>query len=366
MQAGVVIYLKNLERGVGIKRSLWKLQKSNHSKSCPASLQTSVGRISENMTITTAEPAESLFNTLGAQYEDAFANDPLLCSFIKTVAEKLPANSKVLDVGCGTGKPVSHLLASAGHVVHGIDVSTEMVRLAGSQVPGGIFQQADMREYQPPYEMDGVFAILSLFQLTPGDLVSMMYKFAEWVREDGFVALCVLPSTALAPQRVVYDPTWDAVWMIGKEWMGSLTNESFLSENGWERVLKEAGFVLEAEPMSYLFSPIGENHIPEAHHCLIARRVEKRPLLGPFPWPSGQMMTGVCSTDGSMMKEQRLVSTELEKLMLGLGQQNVFALGKNAKGSASLSNSGKLTLTRDKKVAGYQQRLGKFRTAKKS
>lgn len=283
------------------------------------------------MTVPSAETAESLFNTLGARYEDAFANDPQLCSFIQSVAEKLPANSKVLDVGCGTGKPVSNILARAGHAVHGIDVSTEMVRLAESQVPG-VFQQADMRKYQPPVQMDAVIAVLSLFQLTPGDLVSMMYKFAEWVRVDGFVALCVLPSTALAPQKVVYDPTWDAVWIIGKEWMGSLTNESFYSEQGWKRVLREAGFVLEAEPVSYLFSPSGENHIPEAHHCVVARRVEEDPLLGPFPWPSPKPRTETCLTDGGILEEQRLVSGDLERIIQGWGE--VFSIGKHGQGKS--------------------------------
>lgn len=290
------------------------------------------------MASTAAETAESLFNTLGARYEDAFANDPLLCHFVKSVAESLPPKSKVLDVGCGTGKPVSYLLAEAGHSVHGIDVSGEMVHLAGSQVPGGKFQQADMREYEPPVQMDGIFAVLSLFQLTPGDLVSMMYKFAEWVRVDGLVALCVLPSTALAPEKVVYDPTWDAVWMIEKEWMGSLTNESFFSEEGWARILRDAGFLLEVEPVSYLFSPIGENHIPEAHHCLVARRIEKTPLLGPFPWPSSKGIKDVCDTNGEFLGHQRLMSQDLENLVNGLDQKQVFSLIKAGQGNTPSSN----------------------------
>ena len=290
------------------------------------------------MVYTGAETAESLFDTLGARYEDAFANDPLLCDFIKSVAQSLPAKSKVLDVGCGTGKPVSYLLAEAGHTVHGIDVSGEMVRLAGSQVPGGKFQQADMREYEPAVQMDAIFAVLSLFQLTPGDLVSMMYKFAEWVRVDGLVALCVLPSTALAPEKVVYDPTWDAVWMIGKEWMGSLTNESFFSEEGWARLLKDAGFVLEVKPVSYLFSPIGDNHIPEAHHCLVARRVERVPLLGPFPWPANDSMKAVCDTHGEFLREQRLISEDLESLLNGLGRKEIFDFGRKGQGTARRSN----------------------------
>lgn len=290
------------------------------------------------MVSTGAETAESLFNTLGARYEDAFANDPLLCDFIKSVAESLQPKSKVIDVGCGTGKPVSYLLAEAGHEVYGIDVSGEMVRLATSQVPSGKFQQADMREYEPPVQMDAVFAVLSLFQLTPGDLVSMMYKFGEWVRMDGIVALCVLPSTALAPEKVVYDPTWDAVWMIGKEWMGSLTNESFFSEQGWARILKDAGFVLEVEPVSYLFSPIGENHIPEAHHCLVARRAEKKPLLGPFPRPTTSRIKNFCETNGEFLGHPRLASEDLEVLVTGLDPKEISLLVRKGQGNIQYSD----------------------------
>ncbi|PGH15811.1 hypothetical protein AJ79_02192 [Helicocarpus griseus UAMH5409] len=296
-----------------------------------------------------AETAESLFNSLGASYEEAYADNPVLIDFIKSIAEKLPPKSNVLDVGSGTGKPVSHLLASAGHAVHGIDVSAEMIRLAASQVPSGIYRQADMTTYQPPYKMDAAFAVLSMFQLTPGEVVAQMYRFAEWVRVGGFVALCVIPSTALNPQNIEYDPTWDAVWTIGKEWMGSITNESFFSEEGWVRILKQAGFVLEDEPVSYLFSPIGrEKQLPEGHYCLLARRVEEMPLFGPFPLPSKERVSGTasgtCAQGLKVLSQQRLVSKGLEDLVKELGEKEVFILGEKGQGNWSDDSTKQLPL----------------------
>lgn len=286
-----------------------------------------------------AEPPETLFNTLGVEYEDAYADNPVLHTFIKTVSSKLSPASNVLDIGCGTGKPVAHILAQAGHKVHGIDVSAEMVRLAGTAVPNGVFTQTDMRAYQPPVQMDAVFAILSLFQSTPGDLVTMMYKFADWVRVDGYVALCVMPSTALVPEKGVYDPTWDSVSLLGNKFMGGVTDEFFFSEERWASILRGAGFVLDGEPVSYLFSPKRENSALEAHYCLLARRVEETPLLGPFPWPVGDVVKTASGGSGDILRSQRLVSEDLEKLIKGITQSQLFAVGKNGQGNPTILQS---------------------------
>ncbi|KAF9895217.1 hypothetical protein FE257_000119 [Aspergillus nanangensis] len=253
-----------------------------------------------------AENAETLFNDLGVSYEDAFSNDPQLRQFIAFAASKLPKRSRVLDVGCGTGKPVADELSSAGLIVHGIDVSDEMVRLASSQV-AGVFEKADMTQYRPKTQFDGVFAILSLFQLTPGTSI-----------------LC----TALPPQECSYDPTWDCVWMLGKFWMGNYTNESFFSEEGWCRLLRNAGFVIEAEPVNYLFSPTGYNH-PEAHYLILARKVEEQPLLGPYPLPITRRT--LPQTAGGNMFTDRLESNGLERLFRAThknGRKAVLFLGQ--------------------------------------
>jgi predicted TPR repeat methyltransferase len=119
--------------------------------------------------------AETLFDYLGKRYEDAFAENLNLHRFISEATKKLPAQNKVLDVGCGTGKPVAQILELAGHDVHRIDISQEMVKIASSQVKGK-FQKADMRKYQPSSSFDGFFVILSLFQITPGETYSMVFK----------------------------------------------------------------------------------------------------------------------------------------------------------------------------------------------
>jgi ubiquinone/menaquinone biosynthesis C-methylase UbiE len=55
--------------------------------------------------------AEALFNHLGERYEVAYGNSPNLDATVEAVLKLLPAGSTVLDVGSGTGKPVSHMLA---------------------------------------------------------------------------------------------------------------------------------------------------------------------------------------------------------------------------------------------------------------
>lgn len=271
--------------------------------------------------------AEAVFNSLGARYEAAFGMDKELQRFTEFVAKSLPSRSKVLDVGCGTGKPVSHILASAGHEVHGIDISEEMVTIAGSQVSGN-FQVADMRTYQPPELFDAVFAIRSLFQMPSCDMCSIAVRFSQWIKVGGYLVLGVTPSTALAPQKVTYDSTWDCAWVLDKLWMGNYVDDLFLSEQRWSQLLRESGFVIEAEPVSYLFSPAGQDQSPEAHYLLLARKVEREPLLGPYPLPRCLKPSTLKRTDNFFAPN--LVSKGLERLLEDIGDsEKVLCIGKD-------------------------------------
>lgn len=268
--------------------------------------------------------AETLFDNLGKRYEDVYADSPDLVAFLESATKELPPQSRVLDVGCGTGKPVADMLASAGHRVEGIDISQEMVKVAGSQVSGK-FQKADMRTFTPGAPLQAVFVIFSLFQLKPGETYTMCYRFSEWLKPGGIVVVGTMPSSSVPPGQSVRDPTWGCVRQLGKNWMGNQTNETFFSEHGWQRLLRRAGFDVKSEA-HYEFTPKNSSHT-ETHQLILARKVESEPLFGPYRVP----FDNHCAMPAPARYNftDRLVSEDLEKQFqsLGDGDEKILSLG---------------------------------------
>lgn len=228
--------------------------------------------------------AETVFNYLGKRYENAYLNSPNLCDVVNRAISALEPKSRVLDVGCGTGKPVAEMVANSGHEVYGIDVAEEMVRIARSQV-NGTFHKADMRRYTPPHAMDAVFAVYSLCQISPSETYSTVFKFAEWLREGGLLILGATPSTSLGPGQGTYDAVWDCIRDVIKPWMTCKVRETFFSANGWLELLQKAGFTIESE-RSFQFLPNDSEHkVTETHFLVMAKKTTSSPLFGPYPLP---------------------------------------------------------------------------------
>lgn len=61
---------------------------------------------------------------LGLRYKRFYGHDPAQHETIRRFLDLLPASdARVLDLGCGTGKPVSHMVAARGHRAYGIDIA---------------------------------------------------------------------------------------------------------------------------------------------------------------------------------------------------------------------------------------------------
>jgi predicted TPR repeat methyltransferase len=67
--------------------------------------------------------AAELFDAIGAGYQEAFGRPPVVECGLGELLSRLPPRSRMLDIGSGTGLPVAHDLAAAGHRVTGLDVS---------------------------------------------------------------------------------------------------------------------------------------------------------------------------------------------------------------------------------------------------
>jgi ubiquinone/menaquinone biosynthesis C-methylase UbiE len=138
--------------------------------------------------------ARDVFDSLGRDYETAFAGFTAKCEEAKWLANELRANARVLDVGCGTGRPVTEVLAAAGHRVTGYDVSPTMIEIARTQIPGATFDVADLRTLdQPASSWDAVVVCYSLLQLTRAEIDAALVKFADWLAPGGIFLMVTVP-----------------------------------------------------------------------------------------------------------------------------------------------------------------------------
>lgn len=124
---------------------------------------------------------DDIAQTYHAQ-RDRFKSHELLIGF----SSLLPPGGDVLDVGCGAGIPVARFLVDAGFSVTGVDVSSSMLQLARSHVPGARFLKMDMRRLRfDDGRFDGICAFYSLFHVPREEHLQVLIEFNRLLRQNG-------------------------------------------------------------------------------------------------------------------------------------------------------------------------------------
>jgi len=193
--------------------------------------------------------AEKLFDSVGAAYEDAFAGLSEQAASLEWILSNLPpattAKSRILDIGCGTGKPVVSTLSAAGHDVTGIDISSAMIAAAKERVPGAAFQQADFREYlasalEKSETFDAITVYFSLIaSVTQEEIKTAMQSVFKLLRPGGLFVFATVPIPSEGAQI---------------RWMGKPVVVSSLAAEEAVQAVKDAGFKVEKEAVS-AFTP---------------------------------------------------------------------------------------------------------------
>jgi len=77
--------------------------------------------------------------------------------YLRQFCKLLLPHSTILDVGCGSGKPVDVYLQRRGHAVIGIDISSKQIELARRSVPQAQYVVRDMAKLQEKeYRVDAI------------------------------------------------------------------------------------------------------------------------------------------------------------------------------------------------------------------
>lgn len=83
--------------------------------------------------------------------------------------ERLCPEAHVLDLGCGSGRPIAAALLERGFRVTGVDAAPSLIEIARARFPESPWIIADMRTLVLTQTFDAIVAWHSLFHLTPDD-----------------------------------------------------------------------------------------------------------------------------------------------------------------------------------------------------
>ncbi|MDB5314199.1 MAG: methyltransferase [Rhodospirillales bacterium] len=119
---------------------------------------------------------------------------PWLAKFLKP----LPQTAEILDLGCGSGRPIAAHLIGLGHILTGVDASPQLLAMARDMAPRQRWIAADMRRLVLGRRFDGVLAWDSFFHLTHADQRAMFAVFTAHVEPGGTLMFTSGPAHGIA------------------------------------------------------------------------------------------------------------------------------------------------------------------------
>ncbi len=135
-----------------------------------------------------------------------FFERPWLDRFIA----KLPAGGRVLDVGCGAGKPIAGYLIERGFRLTGLDASSNMLEISKSRFPQATWLNADMRDLDLDTRFDGIVSWDGFFHLTQAEQREVLSRFADHLGSDGALLLTIGPEAGEVTGTVEGEPVYHA------------------------------------------------------------------------------------------------------------------------------------------------------------
>lgn len=85
--------------------------------------------------------------------------------FVETMLDGLPPGSAILDLGCGTGRPLGEFVLARGYRVTGVDQSRALLAAARARFPAARWVQARLEDFAADDAYDGAICWDALFHV---------------------------------------------------------------------------------------------------------------------------------------------------------------------------------------------------------
>lgn len=132
------------------------------------------------------ETAQS-YNNLASYWSGETFNRANGISQHQRALQFLKAREAAIDIGCGSSGRIMELLISEGFEAEGLDISSEMIRLAKERHPEQAFYLADICEWNFPKQYDFISAWDSIWHAPLDEQASILCKLCEGLKYGGIL-----------------------------------------------------------------------------------------------------------------------------------------------------------------------------------
>lgn len=101
----------------------------------------------------------------------------------------VPIGAAILDLGCGTGRPIAEELIRRGYDVTGVDGSAQMLAIARRNLPSAQLIHARMEEVELANTFSAAIVWDSLFHVHRDHHPAIYAKLARWLQPGGRLLL---------------------------------------------------------------------------------------------------------------------------------------------------------------------------------
>ncbi|MEP1209700.1 MAG: methyltransferase domain-containing protein [Rhizobiaceae bacterium] len=115
-------------------------------------------------------------------------------AWLERFVVSLPKAGAILDLGCGSGEPVSAYLINKGFHLTGIDYAAAMIDMARQRFPDHGWLVQDMVDPLPDRQFNGLISWNGFFHLSPEEQRHALPQFAAAVLPGGNLLLTVGPA----------------------------------------------------------------------------------------------------------------------------------------------------------------------------
>lgn len=211
------------------------------------------------------------YDECGAAY--AAVREMIQPTWLALLGDRLQVGAAVLDIGCGSGIPVTRALAERFSVT-GVDISAGQIESARRNVSRTTFVHGDIISQSfRPKSFAGVVMIYTLFHLPRQEQPELLRRIGAWLRPGGLL-LVTLARTS--------NPGYieDDFWGTSMYW-------SHFGEQEYYSIFKQVGFdILEKHQIGHGYGNVDRE--AEVHPLVLARKSKRphsRALTSPLEGP---------------------------------------------------------------------------------